>query len=89
MPAIKAARYHAETPDVTVLSGAAGAMVTLRLLRSPQDGADIPAAKLLRNRTHADALTRTVRQFGARALQVSAGSTTLADATTVASLGGR
>lgn len=89
MPATKAARYHAETPDVTVLSGAAGAMVTLRLLRSPQDGADIPAAKLLRNRIHADALTRTVRQFGARALQVSAGSTTLADATTVASLGGR
>ncbi len=89
MPAIKAARYHAETPDVTVLSGAAGATVTLRLLRSPQDGADIPAAKLLRNRTHADALTRTVRQFGARALQVSAGATTLADATTVASLGGR
>lgn len=89
MPATKAARYHAETPDVTVLSGAAGAMVTLRLLRSPQDGADIPAAKLLRNRIHADALTRTVRQFGARALQVSAGTTTLADATTVASLGGR
>lgn len=89
MPAINAARYHAETPDVTVLSSAAGATVTLRLLRSPQDGADIPAAKLLRNRTHADPLTRTVRQFGARALQVSAGAPTLADATTVTSLGGQ
>ncbi|HGM5581148.1 TPA: RHS repeat-associated core domain-containing protein [Pseudomonas putida] len=87
MPAIKAARYHAETPDVTVLSSAAGAAVTLRLLRSPLDGADIPVAKLLRNRTHVDALTRTVRQFGARALQVSAGTPTLADATTVTSLG--
>lgn len=79
------AALHANTPDVAVKSNLNMPLLTLRLLRQPDD----TRVRLLRTRTELDLLARTARVFGARPLKAGLEFPVLPDATSVTQLEGR
>jgi len=82
------AALHAGTPAVVVRASTAKTALGLRSLRHPDDVRVGSTPRILRDRTVADAVTRTERVFGARPLKRGEGDL-IADATTVIALSGQ